>query len=114
MIGKNVKYYREKLGISQTELAERMGYKSKSTISKIEKDINDVNQTKILQLAKALNCDPTDLTHAVNGLEKVIKKRNDQNKLTDFEKRVIDAYRKSDPITQQNVCAVLGVRKERE
>ena len=32
-----------------------MGYKSKSTINKIELGINDVSQTKVVQFAKVLN-----------------------------------------------------------
>lgn len=57
MIGKKVKARREELGLTQEELAKKLGYKSKSTINKIEKDINDVNQTNLLRLADALEVD---------------------------------------------------------
>lgn len=50
-----VKVRREELNLSQEELAKRMGYKSRSTINKIELGINDVSQTKIVALAKALD-----------------------------------------------------------
>ncbi len=46
---------REELGLSQEELAARMGYKSKSSINKIEMGINDIPQSKVLAFAKALN-----------------------------------------------------------
>ena len=45
---------REELCLSQDELAKRLGYKSRSTINKIELGINDVSQSKIIALAKAL------------------------------------------------------------
>lgn len=54
-IGLRIKQRREMLGITQEELAKRMGYKSKSTINKIEKCINDVAQSNVINFAKALN-----------------------------------------------------------
>ena len=59
MIGERVKRRRMELGMTQEELAKRMGYKSKSTINKIEKGINDVSQSKMLELAAILHCDVT-------------------------------------------------------
>lgn len=59
MIGKKVKARREQLGLTQEELAKKLGYKSKSTINKIELDINDVSQSKLIKLAAALDVDPT-------------------------------------------------------
>lgn len=45
---------REELGLSQEELAFRMGYKSKSSINKIEMGINDIPQSKVIAFARAL------------------------------------------------------------
>ena len=50
-----IRIRREELNISQEELAKRMGYKSRSTINKIELGINDVSQSKIIAFAKALD-----------------------------------------------------------
>ena len=61
MIGDTIKRLREAKGWTQEELAEKMGYTSKSTINKIEKNINDVGQRKILKFAKVFGCDVTDL-----------------------------------------------------
>ena len=46
---------RKELGITQEELAFRMGYKSKSTINKIELGINDIPQSKVVKFAEILN-----------------------------------------------------------
>lgn len=54
-IGERIKDRREALGLSQDELAEKMGYKSRSTIAKIEKGVNDVAQKTIVKFAAALN-----------------------------------------------------------
>ena len=46
---------RKELGLSQEELAQRMGYRSKSSITKLEKGINDLPQSKVEELAQALS-----------------------------------------------------------
>ena len=69
-IGENIKKRRLALKLSQEELAAKMGYASRSTISKIEDGTNDITQTKILAFAKALDTTPaylmgwTDYPHA--------------------------------------------------
>lgn len=53
-IGNKIRQRREYLNWSQDELAKRMGYKSRSTINKIEKGINDITQSKIMAFSKVL------------------------------------------------------------
>ena len=60
-LGKRVKLRREELGLSQDELAKRLGYKSRSSINKIELGVNDVSQSKIKYLAEALHTTPAYL-----------------------------------------------------
>ena len=54
----NIKKRREELGITQDELAHTLGYKSRSTISKIESGENDVSQSKLKAIADALHTTP--------------------------------------------------------
>lgn len=56
-----IKFLREKLGLSQQELAERVGFKTASAVNKIELGLRDINQTKILAFAKALGTTPSYL-----------------------------------------------------
>jgi len=60
-IYKRIRARREELGISQEELAKRMGYKSRSSINKIEKGENDIPQSKIVAFAQALRTTPEAL-----------------------------------------------------
>ena len=53
-IGQRIKQRRTELGMTQEELAHKMGYASKTTINKIENGINDVTQSKIIAFSKAL------------------------------------------------------------
>lgn len=54
VLSARIRQRREELGISQEELAARMGYRSKSSITKIEKGINDIPQNKLEDFADAL------------------------------------------------------------
>ena len=58
-IGERIKYRREELGLSQDELARRLGYKSRSSINKIENDASGLPQTKIAAIANALQTTPS-------------------------------------------------------
>lgn len=60
-IGKRIKDRRIEIGMTQDELAKRMGYTSKTTISKIELGRNDIPQSKIVQFADVLKTTPTFL-----------------------------------------------------
>lgn len=61
----NIRKRREQLGLTQGELAEMLGYKSRSTIARIESGENDLNQTKIVEFAKALRVSTYDLMNDI-------------------------------------------------
>ena len=54
-VGANIKKRRFELKMSQQELAEAMGYKTRSTIAKIESGENDVTQKKLQRFAVVLD-----------------------------------------------------------
>jgi 2-C-methyl-D-erythritol 4-phosphate cytidylyltransferase len=54
-VGTNIKKRRYELRMSQQELADALGYKTRSTIAKIESGENDVSQKKLAKFAKALD-----------------------------------------------------------
>lgn len=58
---KRIKKRREELKMTQEELAEIMGYKSRSSINKIELGLNDLPQSKIIEFATALKTTPSYL-----------------------------------------------------
>ena len=57
----NIKMLREQKGLSQTELAHRVGYKDKSSVSKIEAGVVDLPQSRIAAFAKVLGVSPAEL-----------------------------------------------------
>ena len=58
-IGNRIKSRRVELGMSQEELATKLGYKHKSSINKIETGVHNLTQSKIAQIAEALNTTPS-------------------------------------------------------
>lgn len=60
-IGERIRSRREELNMSQAELARKVGYTSRSTITRIERDGNGISQDKIVEIAKALKVTPSYL-----------------------------------------------------
>lgn len=56
-----IKYKRLELKMSQQELADKTGYKTRSAINKIENGLRDIGQKKIKQFANALDVTPAYL-----------------------------------------------------
>lgn len=66
-----IKQLREAAGMSQQELAEKVGYKTASAVNKIELGLRDLNQTKIVKFAQALN---TTTGYLMSGETEKLKK----------------------------------------
>lgn len=59
IIGSRIRICREKLGLSQEELGKKIGYKSRSSINKIELDQRNLPQSKIKAIADVLKTTPS-------------------------------------------------------
>ena len=57
-IGKNIANARINAGLTQEELAKKVGYQSKSAVNKIETGLRDLPQKKISAFAEALGVTP--------------------------------------------------------
>lgn len=57
----NIRYYRKIRGLSQDELAQKVGYANRSAIARIENGDIDLPYSKILAFAKVLNVTPGQL-----------------------------------------------------
>lgn len=60
-VGKNIAEARKRLEMTQEELAEKVGYRSRSAINKIESGARDLPQKKIAAFAEALGVTPGHL-----------------------------------------------------
>lgn len=60
-IGNRIKLKRLSLGMTQLELAKKMGYTSKAAISKVENNNYNLSMDRVKKFAEALDCTPSEL-----------------------------------------------------
>lgn len=85
-IGNKIALKRKELGMTQEELAKKMGYKSKSTINKIENGTNDIPQSKVVKFAEVLE---TSIAYLMGWTEEIEEKPVETaNKLADLFMRI--------------------------
>lgn len=106
-IGQRIKALRQKKGLSQEELAAKMGYKSRSSINKIELGINDITQTIIKKLAIALDTTPGYILGWVDEPgesteDSKVKQDETQEPLTQDERQLLKLYNTLNDIGKEN------------
>lgn len=103
-IGQNILRLRKELGMTQEELAKKMGYTSKSSINKIEMGKSDIPQSKIAKFAEVLGTTPAYLM----GWKDDNKENTPEDiKLSEGEKVLIDLFRKLPDEAQKMYLEVL-------
>ena len=102
-VGDRILFMRKQLGLTQEELAKKMGYKSKSTINKIELGINDIPQSKIFQFAEVLDTTPAYLM----GWDEEEKISPNEPTLTEGEKMLLDLFKRVPEDQQQLVLQMI-------
>ena len=87
-LGKRIALYRELAGLTQTELAEKVGYKDRTSIAKIESGTVKIPMKKLAKIAEVLNTSiqVLCLKEESEASEEVIK-MTDYNEI--FKKSVI-------------------------
>ena len=99
-LGEKVKLKREELNLSQEELAEKMNYKSKTSIHKIEVGITDLPLSKVKELAAVLKTTPAYLMGWEE--EKEEKENNIFSKLTDEELAKLEKFKNMSTVMFMN------------
>lgn len=106
-IGERIAKRRKELGLSQEQLAHRMGYKSKAAISKIETNVNDVTQTSVIKFAEALD---TSVAYLMGWEESVELGSTDERHAV-----LIELFDQLPPEAQELVVAQLrGIAQSRK
>lgn len=124
-IGKRIKDKRIELGLSQKELAHRMGYKSEAAISKVEHGEDNITTDRISKFAKALNCSPgylmdweePDSVEDPRLFEVEWRKRGGaahQLILTEEEEKIVLTYRAADDVDRRAIRRILGVETKKD
>lgn len=102
MLGDMIKKRREQIGMSQDELAQKVGYKSRSSINKIELNKQDLTQSQVTKIANALNVPVGYL------LGDKIETPKSTNSLSIDEQSLIEKYRQLKEDGKEMVNMVLN------
>lgn len=89
-IGERIKLRRKQLGLSQADLAIKLGYKSRSSLNKIEKDSRNLTQSKIKAIADVLETTPSWIMGWDDEPEKAAT--TEETKIDSRLQKVIDCY----------------------
>lgn len=121
-IGNRIKELRTSLGMTQDELAKLTGYKSRSSIQKIESGERDITQSAIVSFARALKVAPSVIMGWDRELDdldwKVLELYPDYNPKSGYisntvsskhEQEVLNAYRKAEKPLRDGIDRMLGV-----
>ncbi|MBE5942499.1 MAG: helix-turn-helix domain-containing protein [Lachnospiraceae bacterium] len=119
-ISNKVKKRRLSLGLSQEDLAKKLGYKSKTTINKIESGVNDIPRKKIKDFAVALETTPEYFLDYSNSLSSTSSTKDDNHiveidSITYEEETLLFYYRKlsqqGQSIAQERMKELTEIKK---
>lgn len=118
-IGKRIKERRLELGLSQDELAKRIGLKSKSTICKIERGEDNLTSPTLQKYATALNTTSIYLMygkqeHSIDTEEaKAIRDSYINDTLSIEDRELLDLYHSATPEDRQIVDLALKRKSQK-
>ena len=90
---KNIRDRRNELGLTQTDLALKLGYADKSMIAKIEKGLVDLSQSKVMAFAEALEMSASELMGWADDDSSIDAVSKDRS-LSEDEVALLDDYQK--------------------
>lgn len=118
-MGQRIKRLREELKMSQSTLAELVGYKDKTAIAKVEAGKVDLPQSKISSFAKALKTNTSYLFGDIDNIEKAQSSTTDYyftNMFKDIgdpeiylEREMWRKYNEADEQTKRIILYALGM-----
>lgn len=124
-IADRIKKKRLELGWNQEDLAKKMGYKDKTSVSKMESSGDNISLKKLSRVSEVLDVDVVellgiyeqeDIPDRIKKYLEIAKQHQIKelllNSLTSFELNIIDAYRDASDDTKSAICAILGLQKE--
>ncbi len=118
-IGKRIKEKREELGLTQLQLAERMGYTSKSAVCKVERGDDNITTDRVRKFAKALNCSESFLMgwSETSAKEKLIEAMIESQETKELlpnnneEKELMRAFRELNEEQKRQIVMMLAFFK---
>ena len=106
-IGSRIRARREELDMSQEELGRMLGYKSRSSINKIELDARNLTQSKIKAIADALKTTPAYIMGWTEEKKKEEAKKATAPELSTEEQEAVRLIAALDPAARDHAMTLL-------
>lgn len=106
-IGEKIKAKREELGLTQDDLAKKVGYKSRSSINKIELS-HELPLKKIARIAKALGISPVYLMGWSDDDHTPLEKYEEEGRAF-ANKELYEAFKKCLEMSSDNQNIIIGI-----
>ena len=116
-VGDRIRQRRKELGLSQEELANRLGNKSRASVCTVETGKEDLTMDRIRKYAEALECEPGYLTgwiseeEAHTRLLNAYYQRLMKMSITEREISLIASYRAASQEVQGVIDKILGMER---
>ena len=102
-VGERIAARRKELNMTQEELAKKLGYKSRSSINKIELEWSNVPLSKLERVADALDCEAPFLM----GWSEVAEPENEALYLTGEEDALVRCWRQASDKDKETIAFIL-------
>ena len=108
-VGERIKQRRLELGLTQEELAKRMGYNGRTSVCVAEQRGDNVTTTRVAKFAKALGVSPMWLMF---GEDVESESPENEAELIERAKKYYDLYTKASPEVQNAVELLLKTSQQ--
>ncbi|MBQ3584523.1 MAG: helix-turn-helix transcriptional regulator [Lachnospiraceae bacterium] len=105
-----IKLLRMKYGLSQEQLAVKVGYSDKTAIAKIEAGKIDLPQSKIVAFTKALN---TTTSYLMDGIDTINDEQLSTPSLSLKEQKLLDDFRNLNTQGQEYILQTMDMVKDK-
>lgn len=104
-VGERIKQRREELGLSQMQLAIKMGYKTRAAISRAETSGDEIGAARVKKFADALGVSPSYLMGWSNDVDYILT-------LEDGSEVLVEAYKNTTEERRRIVMEILGLNSD--
>lgn len=111
-VGDRIRLKRQELNMTQLDLAKKMGYTSKTAISRVETNKEDITTVRVRKFADALNVTPSYLMGWEEEEQKALAVsemlENEDNGFYALVINIIKQYKTSSNENKQKMCNLLS------
>lgn len=109
-VGDRIRLRRMQLGLTQEELAKRLGYKDRSAVCRVESAGDSLSNKRVMKIADALNTSAAWLYGWDDDVPPEM--RVDGDPYTEEERKIIEAYRVKSFMEQKAFKTLLGISED--